>query len=195
LPSEESAGKAYQTKIGSKGLIFIPCGERGLNETDRIGIIYQAFWKERMFGWQAENLLKENFKYYCLPKEKKEKYIFKFTSELARMERFLGHLLSDFEVFFNTGDDVLIPRINQAVKRLFHWAGQETPLAPLLHYHNVRYHSVVARDPETVFRSYFENTVRFKEHVETLKRLASVSPCGETRIYRKEKQDLPNPQA
>jgi ADP-heptose:LPS heptosyltransferase len=172
-PIDVKQGMGYRTCMDAEGLSFTPFGNNVLDARDWYGLLYQSFWKSRMFGWDAAKILARVIRPYRMDPDILETHRFTFRSDLKALEKWAVTLIEDFERFFKTGAASYLNRINRGIDTLFRWSTHETTVAPLLHYYSTRYHSVTSGDFLIAAKIYHENTLALKDDIDCLQGLLS----------------------
>ncbi len=167
-------GKAlgvYETKVGSEGLFFVPVGEKGLDPTELLGLVYQAFWKEKLFDFDGQEIFAYAVSHYRVMEKDLAVPVSSFRTALEGLYPFMEHMLSCFPTFRKTGRPQVMDQINSGVEKIFQWSEQDTFLAPLFHYHGVLFHSLHSDDFDALFSAYRKNMVELLDNLKRLDQL------------------------
>lgn len=152
------ANVVHRTAIGPQGLLLMPFGQQELDGPGLVALIYQSYWKEKLFGWDAGEILRSTLNRYELADgslaDHLEGPLGQIEELTARMER----LLSCFSELNEDQDGHLMDQISGGIDHILQSSQEETFLSPLLHYHSIRYHSAIAGDMSALLGEYHRNT-------------------------------------
>ncbi len=173
-PSKRSGHNAYKTRITEKGLFFDPQENPALSMTELWGLVYQSFWKEKLFGCDACTLLLESFDRYDIRSSLLEDTFQPMQRFFEELDVFLDQLLGLFGDQLRQPEPDRLDRIAKGIDTIVTLSDRETCLTPLLHYYKTRYHSVIADSPGRILVQYHQMTARLKRDGRRFSELISV---------------------
>jgi ADP-heptose:LPS heptosyltransferase len=172
-------GKIYKTAINGKGLFFIPCGRNHLSITELTGLVYQSFWREKLFvGLSAPHMIEDAVQGYCWDSPSLGRGLKRFEADVCQLHAFLDQLILLFQAFTKSPKRRVFDKIREGIDIIFNLSDQETFLAPLLQCYKVLYHSAIADNLHDLLAEYHGRTVALKRDLERIGRLISFVLSG-----------------
>jgi ADP-heptose:LPS heptosyltransferase len=171
--SSRGQAPVYMTKINSRGILFIPCEPVALTFVQLLGLLYQSFWKEKLFGVSSRETLDHNLKHYRILHRDLDKALPEMESTLQQFHSFVDQLLLSFGDFKRCGTPKMLERINRGIDKIFDLSDQDTFLSPLLQYRKVLYHSTIRDNLNELLKEYHRNTVALREDLQRMGDLIS----------------------
>ena len=160
--SQDSNRNGYRTAITENGLFFIPQGKATLSETEFMGIVYQSFWKEKLFGIDAAMTLAYLLEHYEIDPADLYQNAVNIEVNLQEFRTLLDEILQWFSEFKRHGNPQVLDKLNTGIDTIFESSDQESFLAPLLQYYKVLYHSTITDNPNKTLTEYHIISIELK---------------------------------
>lgn len=160
--SEDTDWNGYKTAITENGLFFIPQGKVKLSANEFMGIVYQSFWKEKLFDIDAAMTLTYLLGHYETGPSGLYHDLENIKAYLQNFRVLLDEILQWFSEFKRHGNPQVLDKLNKGIDTIFKSSDQETFLAPLLQYYKVLYHSTIMDNPNKTLMEYHIKSIALK---------------------------------
>ena len=156
----EGIRAGYKTVINENGLLFYPQGKATPTIIELLGMVYQSFWKEKLFGIDARATLTDVSGRYDIQSNAFRYALVQWKHLLQELGAFLDQLLSLFFHPLRQSDPQILNQISKGVDTIFTLSDQDTVLTPLLQFYKIQYHSINADKPEKIIDEYHKYKYR-----------------------------------